>query len=278
MAKSRCGMPHFGLTGSSDTAGGSISRMAGNLVQGAVFTVMVVRAPMLRDPAFELALSEQIRRSPRFFLNAPVVLDLKDAAGFTDPAEFAAAKDTLRCHTLMLAGVQNALPAQVEAAASAGLASFAPNSTHPRRPRVDAALAPAPPAPRPEQPPPEAPPAPSTPPDRAVMPAKARLVTQLVRSGTQIYARGADLVVTAAVSPGAEIIADGNIHVYGALRGRALAGAAGDPAARIFCSRFEAELVSIAGRYLVSDQIPAAERGLAVQIALVDDRLTITRN
>jgi septum site-determining protein MinC len=108
--------------------------------------------------------------------------------------------------------------------------------------------------------------------------AKTRLVIQPVRSGTQIYARGADLIVIAAVSPGAEIMADGNIHVYGALRGRALAGAGGDTEARIFCSRFEAELVSIAGHYLVSEQMPAAERGFPVQITLVDDRLTITRN
>ena len=85
-------------------------------------------------------------------------------------------------------------------------------------------------------------------------------------------------MVTAPVSPGAEIMADGNIHVYAALRGRALAGAGGDPDARIFCSRLETELVSIAGRYLVSDQIPPELRGLAVQIALVDDRLTIERN
>jgi septum site-determining protein MinC len=108
--------------------------------------------------------------------------------------------------------------------------------------------------------------------------AKSRLITQPVRSGTQIYARGADLVVTASVSPGAEIMADGNIHVYAALRGRALAGAGGDAEARIFCSRLEAELVSIAGHYLVSDQIPPEHRGLPVQIALVDDRLTIERN
>ena len=99
-----------------------------------------------------------------------------------------------------------------------------------------------------------------------------------VRSGTQIYARGGDLIVTAAVSPGAEIMADGNIHVYGALRGRALAGVAGDIGARIFCTRLEAELVSIAGRYLVSEQLPVEHQGGAVQIALLDDRLTITRN
>ena len=239
--------------------------MAGNLVQGAVFTVMVVRAGLLRDPAFEQDLAEQIRRSPRFFLNAPVVLDLRDIAEYAGAAEFAAAKDTLRRHTLTLVGVQNALPAQVDAAAAAGLASFAPNAAQPDR-RRPAEPAPTPPAPQP---------APAAAREPA---AKTLLVTQPVRSGTQIYARGADLVVTASVSPGAELMADGNIHVYGALRGRALAGAGGDVEARIFCSQFEAELVSIAGRYLVSEQMPPAERGIAVQIALVDDRLTIARN
>jgi septum site-determining protein MinC len=240
--------------------------MAGNLVQGAVFTVMVVRAAQLRDPGFDAELAEQVRRSPRFFLNAPVVLDLKGAADFTRDTEFADAKEILSRHTLTLIGVQNSLPAQADAAAAAALASFAPNATQPSRPRV-AELAPAAPAPQPQS---QA--------SRGPVAAKSLLVTQPVRSGTQIYARGADLVVTAPVSAGAEIMADGNIHVYAALRGRALAGAVGDAEARIFCSRLEAELVSIAGNYLVSDQIPPEHRGLAVQIALVDDRLTIARN
>jgi septum site-determining protein MinC len=244
--------------------------MAGNLVQGAVFTVMVVRAGLLRDPAFEQDLAEQIGRSPRFFLNAPVVLDLRDAAEFASAAELAEAKEILRRHTLTLVGIQNALPVQVEAAAAAGLASFAPNSTQSSRRRP-------PPEPEP-QPSADVAVAPPPRPTSAAAAAKTRLITQPVRSGTQIYARGADLVVTAPVSPGAEIMADGNIHVYGALRGRALAGAGGDVEARIFCSRFEAELVSIAGHYLVSEQMPPSERGLPVQIALVDDRLTIMRN
>jgi septum site-determining protein MinC len=232
--------------------------MAGSLVQGAVFTVMVVRAGMLRDPAFEPELARQIERSPRFFLNAPVVLDLKETAEFTRGEEFAEAKEILRRHTLTLIGVQNAQPAQLEAAAATGIASFAPNAPQPsRRP--------------PREPSPGATPVAGT-------PVKTRLVTQPVRSGTQIYARGADLIIIAAVSPGAEIMADGNIHVYGALRGRALAGATGDVDARIFCSRLEAELVSIAGRYLVSEQLPPEHQGSPVQIALVDDRLTITRN
>jgi septum site-determining protein MinC len=236
--------------------------MAGNLVQGAVFTVMVVRAGMLRDPAFESELAQQVQRSPRFFLNAPVVLDLRGTPEFTREAEFGEAREILHRHTLTLIGIQNPQPPQAEAAAAAGLASFAPNATQPSRPR------PTDPAP---------PPAPMSAPAPAA-PTKSRLITQPVRSGTQIYARGADLVVTAPVSPGAEIMADGNIHVYGVLRGRALAGASGDIEARIFCSRFEAELVSIAGHYLVSDQLPQEQRGLPVQIALVDDRLTIMRN
>ena len=237
--------------------------MAGNLVQGAVFTVMVVRAEMLRDPAFEAELAVQVQRSPRFFHNAPVVLDLKGAAEFAREAEFAEAKEILRRHTLTLIGIQNAAPAQSDAAAAVGLAGFAPNATQPSRPR------PAEAAPRVGQPPQSR---------ASPIATKSRLISQPVRSGTQIYARGGDLVVTASVSPGAEIMADGNIHVYAALRGRALAGATGDADARIFCSRLEAELVSIAGHYLVSDQIPPEHRGLAVQIALLDDRLTIERN
>jgi septum site-determining protein MinC len=107
--------------------------------------------------------------------------------------------------------------------------------------------------------------------------AKTKLITHPVRSGAQIYARGADLVVTSTVGAGAEIIADGHIHVYGALRGRAIAGASGDAEARIFTSRLEAELISVAGRYLVSDNIAPDYLGQPVQVALIDDRLTILR-
>jgi septum site-determining protein MinC len=224
---------------------------AGNIVQGALFTVMVVRAAMLRDAAFERELAQQIERSPRFFQNAPVVLDLRGVENYTEADEFATLKTKLRGLTLSLVGVQNAQPAQLEAAAAAELASFPPTGSNPTR-TIEAAAPPAAP--------------------------KARLVTEPVRSGTQIYARGGDLIVTAAVSPGAELVADGNIHVYGVLRGRALAGAAGDSAARIFCTRLEAELVSIAGHYLVSEQLPAGMQGFPVQIALVDEQLTITRN
>ena len=248
---------------------------AGNLVQGALFTVIVVRAGLLRDADFARELAQQVERSPRFFRYAPVVLDLRGADGFVRPEEFREARELLRSQTLTLVGVQNALPAQLEAATADGLASFAPTAAQPSGRRAAATAAETANAPAAS----EAAPAP-TPPEPQSPPVAARtmLITEPVRSGTQLYARGADLIVAAAVSPGSELVADGNIHVYGVLRGRALAGANGDRRARIFCSRLEAELVSIAGHYLVSEQLPADLLGSPVQIALVDDRLTITRN
>jgi len=98
---------------------------------------------------------------------------------------------------------------------------------------------------------------------------------QPVRTGQQVYARGRDLVIVAAVANGAEVLADGNVHVYGALRGRAFAGALGDERARIYCSEFRAELVSIAGHYRVFEEIPAQYEGRAVQIFLDGDKLKI---
>ena len=102
----------------------------------------------------------------------------------------------------------------------------------------------------------------------------ARIVDVPVRSGQQIYAEGADLVVMAAVSPGAEIIADGCVHAYAPLRGRAIAGARGDEGARIFCRRFEAELVAVAGVYAVAEQMQGV-RGSPVQAYLEQGKLKI---
>src|SRR5712671_5827224 len=109
IGETRCGARDLGLTVNFEARWAGVgSRMAGNLVQGAVFTVMVVRASMLRDPEFQDELSRQIDRSPRFFQNAPVVLDLKGADAFATAEEFAQAKELLRQYTLALVGVQNA--------------------------------------------------------------------------------------------------------------------------------------------------------------------------
>ena len=90
-----------------------------------------------------------------------------------------------------------------------------------------------------------------------------------------MYAEQADLTVLGTVSAGAEVLADGSIHVYGSLRGRALAGARDNPDARIFCRDFQAELVAIAGRYKVLDDMPKELRGKAVQVWLEDEQIKI---
>ncbi|KRB06808.1 septum site-determining protein MinC [Lysobacter sp. Root690] len=96
-----------------------------------------------------------------------------------------------------------------------------------------------------------------------------------VRSGQQIYADNRDLTVLTTVGAGAEVIADGSVHIYGPLRGRALAGAQGNTKARIFCREFHAELVAIAGHYKVLEDIPKELRGKAVQIWLEDEQIKI---
>ncbi|ALN61655.1 septum formation inhibitor MinC, C-terminal domain protein [Lysobacter antibioticus] len=96
-----------------------------------------------------------------------------------------------------------------------------------------------------------------------------------VRSGQQIYADNRDLTVLTTVGAGAEVIADGSVHIYGPLRGRALAGAQGNEKARIFCREFHAELVAIAGHYKVLEDIPKELRGKAVQIWLEDEQIKI---
>ena len=105
-----------------------------------------------------------------------------------------------------------------------------------------------------------------------------RIITSPVRGGQQIYAQGGALVVTGSGSPGAELLADGNIHVYGAMRGRALAGIKGNTKARIFCQQMTAEMVSIAGQYKVCEDLRRDPLwGSGVQVSLSGDVLNITR-
>ncbi|QRX83847.1 septum site-determining protein MinC [Glaciimonas sp. PAMC28666] len=123
--------------------------------------------------------------------------------------------------------------------------------------------------------------APSTPPASPVTSAtfplqQPMIVDTPVRAGQKIYARGTDLIITAMVNNGAEIIADGSIHVYAPLRGRALAGASGDTEARIFATAMEPELVSIAGVYRTFENgLPAELKGQAAQVRLNGDRIDV---
>jgi septum site-determining protein MinC len=230
---------------------------AANRVQGGIFTLMVVKIGDPQDPALDREIAEQVKLSPGFFADAPVILDLKDSLACTSVADFTALRQVLRRHGLIAVGVQNASTLQLRAAKAVDLAGVSAGAGAGNAPRRAA----------PERTAPER--------ERSLPAAAGRVVTQPVRSGTQIYAQGGDLVIMAPVSPGAEVIADGHIHVYGALRGRAIAGASGDTAARIFTHRLEAELLAIAGRYMVNEAIPPEYLHQAAQVALIDDRLSI---
>lgn len=234
-------------------------------VRGRTFTAVVIRLVGAADKAFLDALDTLMRQAPHFFVNAPLVLDLEAAVGLEAKADFVKLARQLRARRLIAVGVQNATPDQGTAAFGAGLLTLGNGRDAPLG-RGGAAM------PEPE---PAKAADPVTEPVAEPESAGSLLVTEPVRSGQRIFADRGDLVVLAPVSSGAELIAVGNIHVYGPLRGRALAGLNGNRAARIFCQSLEAELIAIAGLYHTSEDLPAAVRNRRVQVFLRDDALLI---
>ncbi|WP_291987891.1 septum site-determining protein MinC [Candidatus Accumulibacter sp. ACC007] len=211
-----------------------------------------------------------------FFDGDAAVLDLSQA-GAASSAKWQFLKELFRTHGLNVIGVRGGSDELRESARTAGLPTYAAVDRSLRAaPRADDER-PVPTAPPPAlEPKPEAKPepAPEAKPEPAAS-AGARsptlFLTRPLRSGQQIYARGGDLVVLAAVNSGAEVIADGNIHIYAPLHGRALAGASGDTEARIFSTRFDAQLVSVAGLYRTFDSgVPSDLAGKAVQVRLAE--------
>jgi len=226
------------------------------------------------DPAaLHAELEAKIIAAPQLFTRAPVVVDL----GSLDPLPSAQALrgllDAVRAAGLLPVGLSHGSAGVAELADALELPQFAKfRAVEPgveRAPAVAAvpAVAPELPASRPRS----APAIVGTAPISAVGMHHAAPV----RSGQQVYARGRDLTLTAMVGNGAEVIADGSIHVYGVLRGRALAGASGDGTARIFCHNFQAELISIAGQYRVFEDMPVELRGKPVQAWLEGDKLRL---
>lgn len=230
-------------------------------VRGRSFTAVVLRLAGPPDAGFFEALDTLMRQAPHFFVNAPLVLDVEQARDLADKADFAKLVHALRARKLFAVGIQGATPEQGNAAFGAGLitlqggreASLERGAARTAPTEVKAA------APEPA----------------AAEPAASLLVTEPVRSGQRIFADRGDLIVMAAVSSGAELIAHGNIHIYGPLRGRALAGVNGDRTARIFCQSLEAELIAIAGLYRTSDDLGPAVRQSRVQAFLKDDTLCV---
>lgn len=222
-------------------------------IRGRFLTALALRPESGEaDAAFYDALDEQLRQTPQFFADAPMILDFSRLGEPPDEAGLRKLVRNLRQRHLRVFGIQSAAAAYGDVLQSLGLIPIstardapAPGGDEDRRAqRADRLL----------------------PPDN-------KLVSAPVRSGQVVMAERGDLTVVGSVASGAELIASGNIHVYGTLRGRALAGIQGDEGARIFCQKLDAELVAIAGFYQTSETLLDVARDRCTQIFLENERL-----
>ena len=206
--------------------------------------------------ALAQALEQRLGDTPDFFDNDLVLIDLSPLAETDETIDFAALLTLLRTYRVQPLAVRSGSSVQMAAALAAGLVA-APEALPVR-------TAPAPEVVR------------EVVREVPVAAAGALVIDKPLRSGQQVYARGTDLVVMALVNHGAEVIADGNIHVYAPLRGRAIAGARGNTEARIFSTCMEPELLSIAGSYRTTDvPLPAEVQGKPAQARMVGSKMLV---
>jgi septum site-determining protein MinC len=220
-------------------------------IGGRLFTAIVLQLNRGIDASFYAALDARLKEASNFFAYVPLVLDLGNVPDRT--IDFRLLVLEMRTRKLTLAGIQNATAEQKREAAAAGLVMLrGGRDLRPDEARRENEAAKAADTARPP----------------------TRIVGEHVRSGQRVFSES-DLVILGSVGSGAEVMAIGNIHVYGALRGRALAGAKGDAGARIFCHSMEAELLAIAGTYGTSEDLGGAVRKQAAQVYLRDDEIVI---
>jgi septum site-determining protein MinC len=207
-------------------------------------------------------LAGRVAAAPHFFRRIAVCLDLSALEKTPEVAEIHAVIEAVRRVGMLSVGLAGDV-VELETVASALNLPILSSFRTPTRPA---------PVLEPEQAAPATPePAPAPAPTHSNV--STLIHNQPVRSGQRIYARNQDLIVNAGVAAGAEVMADGCLHIYGPLRGRAMAGARGDPTARVFCQKFDAELVSIAGVFRVFETIPAELAGMPVQAWLAGEDL-----
>ncbi|KAA2212715.1 septum site-determining protein MinC [Teichococcus oryzae] len=238
-------------------------------LRGANFNLLVLR---LLDPRTEVivpAIADQFRRAPGFLRFAPLVIGLDDLQAAPQDIDFAGLAAELRRIEITPIGTIGGTPELRAAAQGAGLPPLRAAGGKDE----DVPLAPPPPAP----PAPAAAEAPAAPPLPPGSTRPTMVIDHAVRAGQRIWAQGADLIINGTVNPGAEVIADGNLHVYGNLRGRAIAGGADNTEARVFALNFDPELVSIAGYYAVREGLADAPIGKAVQVRLIGENMRFDR-
>jgi septum site-determining protein MinC len=222
-------------------------------------------------------LERRVRAAPQLFSRAAVVLDLSHLINLPDDGIVDALLEAVRSAGMLPVGLAYGTSATEALAQRMGLPLIAKFRAA-YEPADGGSIAPLTPSATPAA---EPKPAPAPVREPVLAPSTGTTGAQhhdgTVRSGQQIYARDRDLVVTGTIANAAEVIADGSIHIYGGLKGRAMAGAQGDVKARIFVSDFRAELVAIAGHYRVFEQIPKDLEGQSVQCWLEGDKLLIAQ-
>jgi septum site-determining protein MinC len=234
-------------------------------LKGGLYTLTAVQLLATNLAQIKEQLSAKIQQAPKFFQNAPIVIDLQKLNRSNLAIDFKQLKEILQQCQLVPVGVKGGNSDQHAAAAIAGLAILQEGSKDRASSQTTATTI-------------EVLDSSTVTPETLETEtpgSNPKLITEPVRSGQQIYAQGGDLIVLAPVSHGAELLADGHIHIYGPLRGRALAGVTGDLKARIFCQSLEAELISIAGHYKISEDIDQTTWRQAVDVYLEEGRLHI---
>lgn len=231
-------------------------------LKGSALTLMVLHLLDADAERLGRQLQEKFGQVPGFFRNAPLVIDLGALPPGAPAPDLAAVVQRVRECGLVPVALRAGSEEQNDRALRAGLGLLSVARQEPAA-RVAAEPEPEAAAAQPESEPE---------PDAA---AGAKVITHTVRSGQRVVAPDGDLIVLASVNSGAEILARGSIHVYGALRGRALAGVRGDATARICCLQFHPELVAVAGEYLLHDELDPAHLGKTAVVALAGDRLQV---
>lgn len=231
-------------------------------IKSASLTLVAVVLKTTDLAALADELQQRLSATPDVFDQEPVVIDLAPVAGDDTPIDFAALAALLRRHRMLPIAVRAGNTEQTLAAQAAGLTEAEAGSTPRSEPRgvIQEVIQEVVREVRVEVPIPT--------------PTPALVIDKPLRSGQQVYAKGTDLIVLAAVNPGAEVIADGHIHIYAPLRGKAIAGAKGNTAARIFAQCLEPELVAIAGTYRTTENpLPTDVVGRAAHVRLDGERL-----
>lgn len=232
-------------------------------LKGASVAMTALELHFFDTEAFEETLGDKIRQAPGFFRDIPLILGLEKYEGLTTELDFFQIIGICRRHSIHVVAIRGGNEDQRRLARNASLALL-PANTQREQPRAEDNA-------------PAEPTAVAEPEAAAVSgPVAAKIINQTVRSGQQVYAPEGDLIILAPVQAGSEVLAAGNIHVYGPLRGRALAGVHGLESARVFCQSLEAELVSIAGHYKISEDLQDHGWKTPVQIQLRDDLLVVT--